>query len=89
MLDPVEQEILPGARGAFLSDAGYLLALSSERRYVRSAQLASASWWRPDEIAQFESGHLLRDKGRPRYGSNLLLSSGSDPITVYVFVTGL
>ena len=82
-------QIPAAARAAFLRDAGYPDALSSERRYVRNDQLPGESWWRPDEVAAFESGHLLRDQGRPRYGSNLLMSRGEGAITVYLFVTGL
>jgi hypothetical protein len=83
---------LPAAeRDAFLAGAGYTKPLSPRTRYVTSAQLRQP-WWRPDDVTPFESGHLLREDRRPRYGSNLLLGpapDGDDDLLAYIFVTGL
>lgn len=77
------------ARPQFLRDAGYPETMASTRRYVRNDQLRDQAFWNPDGVAQFESGQLLREQGKPRYGSNLLMGRQGDEWAVYLFVTSL
>jgi hypothetical protein len=81
---------LPAAElDGFLASAGYA-ELSDSQRFVENWHLpVKLPWWTPDAIAAFRSGQLRREAAKPRYAGHILVSSGGDPRTVYLFVTGL
>ncbi|MCL4227919.1 MAG: hypothetical protein KJZ91_25925 [Myxococcales bacterium] len=79
-------------RDDFVRGAGLVAPLQARVRYVTTAQRRDQPWWRPDDVAPFESGQLLQERTRPRHGKNVLLgpAGGSgDDLVAYVFVTGL
>ena len=76
-------------RDKFLSQAGYTEPLSTTLRYIKNRQLKTASWWTPESIEPFESGHYNKETGQ-RYGSHILLSKKAEGLCiVYMFVTSL
>jgi hypothetical protein len=76
-------------RDEFLRQAGYQDPLSTTTRYVKNRQLKTESWWTPESVEPFESGHYNKETDQ-RYGSHILLSKKTAGLcTVYMFVTSL
>lgn len=73
----------------FLHQAGYEEPLSTTTRYVKNRQLKTESWWTPESVYPFKSGHYNKETA-PRYGSHILLSNKTEGLCiVYMFVTTL